>query len=142
MPGTLGYRDVVLRVVTAACRVVRGMAMGRQEPSRESHEFDDKVVSALGEAFNNVAIHAYKGIVPKAVELEIEASAEGITLRMADTGHAFEPAEEAKRTPALASLPESHMGLFIMRSFMDKVTYRPGGADAPNLLTLTKRFTP
>jgi serine/threonine-protein kinase RsbW len=142
VPGTLGYRDVVLRVVTAACRVVRGMALGRQEPSRESHEFDDKVVSALGEAFNNVAIHAYRGVLPGSVELEIEASAEGITLRLADTGRAFEPAEEVRRTPAMASLPESHMGLFIMRSCMDKVTYRPGGGDVPNLLTLTKRFTP
>lgn len=116
--------------------------MGRQEPSRDGHEFDDKVVSALGEAFNNVAIHAYRGMAPKAVDLEIEASAEGITLRMADTGHSFEPAEEVKRTPAMASLPESHMGLFIMRSCMDKVTYRPGGGDVPNLLTLSKRFTP
>jgi serine/threonine-protein kinase RsbW len=143
VPGSLGYRDVVLRVVTAACRVVRGMAMGKQEPSREGHEFDDKVVSALGEAFNNVAIHAYRGVTPGAVELEIQASAEGITLHMSDTGRPFEPADEAKRTPALDSLPESHMGLYIMRSCMDKVTYRPGTpGKAPNQLTLTKRFTP
>lgn len=119
------------------------MATGKQEPSREPHEFDDKVVSALGEAFNNVAIHAYRGVAVGPVDLEIEASAEGITLRMSDVGKAFEPADEVKRTPALDSLPESHMGLFIMRSFMDKVTYRPGKAGAtPNQLTLTKRFTP
>ena len=132
-----------LRVVTAACRRVRGMAGDKQEPSREPHDFDDKVVSALSEAFNNVAIHAYRGMAPGAVELEIEATSEGITLHMSDTGLAFEPTDEVKRTPALASLPESHMGLYIMRSCMDKVTYQPGSAgQAPNRLTLTKRFVP
>jgi serine/threonine-protein kinase RsbW len=122
---------------------VRATALGKQEPSREQHQFDDKVVSAVGEAFNNVAIHAYRGVLPGAVDLEIEASVDGITLRMSDTGTAFEPADEAKRTPALDSLPESHMGLYIMRSCMDKVTYRPGcpGTTA-NQLTLTKRFKP
>src|SRR6478735_2923053 len=111
VPGKLGYRDVVLRVVTAACRHVRGMALGKQEPSREQHDFDDKVVSALSEAFNNVAIHAYRGMTPGLVELEIEASAEGITLHMCEAGHAFEPRDEAKWTPEIEALPESHMGL-------------------------------
>jgi serine/threonine-protein kinase RsbW len=141
VPGTLRYRDVVLRVVTSSCKLVRAMAMGKQEISRESQEFDDKVVSAVGEAFNNVAIHAYRDLSPGAVGFEIEVNAEGITLRMSDTGHAFEPAIEVQRQPDLATLPESHMGLYIMRSCMDKVTYRPGSSPAmPNLLTLTKRL--
>ena len=139
VPGTLHYRDVVLRVVTSCCRLVRSLALGKQEPSREPNEFDDKVVSAVGEAFNNVAIHAYRDVSPGSVELEIELDAQGITLHLADTGRTFEPALEAKRERD--SLPESHMGLFIMRSCMDKVTYRPASAGAPNLLTLTKRFT-
>jgi serine/threonine-protein kinase RsbW len=119
------------------------MATGKQEPSREQHDFDDKVVSALGEAFNNVAIHAYRGMAPGLVDLEIEASAEGITLHMSDAGHAFEPRDEGNWTPAVEALPESHMGLYIMRSCMDRVTYLPGGRDgAHNRLTLTKRFVP
>lgn len=117
------------------------MAVGKQEPSREPNEFDDKVVSAVGEAFNNVAIHAYRGLPPGTVDFEIDVSGEGITLRMGDQGHAFDPTVEVRRTPALDSLPESHMGLYIMRSCMDKVTYRPGGNGAPNWLTMTKRFT-
>jgi serine/threonine-protein kinase RsbW len=141
VPGTLSYRDVVLRVVAAACKLVRDMAIGKQEPSRASHEFDDKVVSAVSEAFNNVAIHAYRDLSPGALVLEIDVTPEGIALRMTDTGRAFEPGVEVKNTPALASLPESHMGLYIMRSCMDKVTYRPGnGEGVPNLLTLTKRY--
>jgi serine/threonine-protein kinase RsbW len=143
VPGTLRYRDVVLRVVSAACRAVRALAMHKQEASRDPHEFDDKVVSAVSEAFNNVAIHAYRDLEPGAVELEIEVSAEGITLRLSDVGRAFEPRVEVERTPAMSTLPESHMGLYIMRSCMDKVTYRPGsGGETQNQLTLTKRFTP
>jgi serine/threonine-protein kinase RsbW len=141
VPGALNYRDVVLRVVAAACRLVRDMAKGKQEPSRASREFDDKVVSAISEAFNNVAIHAYRDVSPGAVVIEIDVAPEGITLRMFDTGRVFEPGIEVQNTPALASLPESHMGLYIMRSCMDKVTYRPGSGEAvPNLLTLTKRY--
>lgn len=142
VPGTLQYRDVVLRVVTSACKLVRALAKGKQETSREvPDDFDDKVVSAVGEAFNNVAIHAYRDVSPEAVELEIDVSADGITIRMSDTGHVFEPAAEVERQPDLATLPESHMGLFIMRSCMDKVTYRPGvSPSVPNQLTLTKRL--
>lgn len=141
VPGTLRYRDMVLRVVTSACKLVRMLAVGKQETRLDSGEFEDKVVSAVGEAFNNVAIHAYRDVSPGPVELEIEADAEGIILRMSDTGRSFEPSVEVQRQPDLGSLPESHMGLYIMRSCMDKVTYRPGGSPAtPNLLTLTKRF--
>jgi anti-sigma regulatory factor (Ser/Thr protein kinase) len=150
VPGTLRYRDLVLRVVTSSCKLVRALATVKQEARPESQDFEDKVVSAVGEAFNNVAIHAYRDVSPEAVEFEIEVSADGITLRMSDTGRAFEPMVEVQRQPDLATLPESHMGLYIMRSCMDKVTYRPGvsrashvsrgSAATPNLLTLTKRF--
>jgi serine/threonine-protein kinase RsbW len=141
VPGTLRYRDVVLRVIASSCSLVRSMGLGKQEPRRESHEFDAKVVSAVSEAFNNVAIHAYRDLSPGAVELEIEASPDSITIHMADTGHSFEPAVEALR--ARETLPESHMGLYIMRSCMDRVTYRPGSASLlRNVLTLSKRFIP
>ena len=141
VPGSLLYRDVVLRVVASTCRLMRNIAMGKQEPSRESHDFDDKVVSAVGEAFNNVAIHAYGGRHAGTVELEFELRPDGITIRLLDTGAGFEPS--AERTPNLATLPESHMGLYIVRSFMDQVTYQRGDPpSAPNVLTLTKRYVP
>jgi serine/threonine-protein kinase RsbW len=41
--------------------------------------------------------------------------------------------------PDLDALPESGLGLFIMRSFMDKVIYTAG---APNVLSLTKHLMP
>jgi serine/threonine-protein kinase RsbW len=140
VPGTLRYRDVVLRVVASACKLMRSLSAAKQEASRDD-DFDDKVVSAVGEAFNNVAIHAYRGLSPGAVELTFELAANGITIHMSDTGNGFEPKTE--KLPDLSTLPESHMGLYIVRSFMDQVIYRPGnGAGSANVLTLSKRFAP
>ena len=45
--------------------------------------------------------------------------------------------EGVKSYPDLESLPESGLGIFIIKSFMDQVVYRPG---APNLLEMTKRI--
>jgi serine/threonine-protein kinase RsbW len=139
VPGTLAYRDVVLRVVQSACRLMRSQAAFKQETNRDDHDFDDKVVSAVGEAFNNVAIHAYRERAVEQVEIEIDVRKEGITIRLLDTGAGFEPA--AVRAPDLAELPESHMGLYIVRAFMDEVSYHRGDPPKkPNVLTLSKRY--
>jgi serine/threonine-protein kinase RsbW len=142
VPGTLLYRDVVLRVVASFCRLARVDAEStKQEASRASNDvdFDDKVVSAVGEAFNNVAIHGYRGRPAGNVVFELELDEDGVTIRMFDTGAVFDPSGEPM--PNLASLPESHMGLFIIRSCMDTVTYTSGNPPAvPNVLTLTKRY--
>lgn len=141
VPGTLRYRDVVLRVVASACKLMRTLSSPKQDPSRDSDGFDDKVVSAVGEAFNNVAIHAYRDRPAGSVDIEFELAEAGITIRIVDHGRRFEPKRE--KLPDLEALPESHMGLYIMRSFMDEVTYQPGPEDGvANVLTMSKRFTP
>jgi serine/threonine-protein kinase RsbW len=141
VPATLPYRDVVLRVVASTCRLVRTQFGSMQDPSRDSHEFDDKVVSAVGEAFNNVAIHAYCDRPAGVVHLELEIDNRAITIHLKDDGGGFDPSET--RPPHLETLPESNMGLFIVRSFMDQVTYRRGRPpDHPNVLTLIKYYDP
>lgn len=103
-------------------------------------EFDAQVVSALGEAFNNVAIHGYAGRTPETVSFEIEAEPDGICIRMMDTGKSFDFTRS--EPPDLASLPESGMGLFIIRSFVDSATYEPGDPpERPNVLSITKRYS-
>ena len=102
-------------------------------------DFDDKIVSAVGEAFNNVAIHGYRNGPPGNVTLELELIRDGVRVRLFDMGVGFDPSAEA--TPRLASLPESHMGLYIIRSCMDTVTYERGSQPAtPNVLTMTKLY--
>ncbi len=93
----------------------------------------------MGEAFNNVAIHAYRGRSAGTVELELEVGEEAVTIRIADTGATYDPTRTP--TPALDQLPDSGMGLYIMRTCMDHVSYRPGNPpNQPNVLTMTKRY--
>jgi serine/threonine-protein kinase RsbW len=125
-----------LRVVESSCKLVRGRARDSRAQART--EFDHEVVSALSEAFNNIVIHGYRESSGE-VHVEIEAAEGGITIRLLDTGKTFNPSDVAK--PRLAELPESGMGMFIIHSFMDQVSYSPGQPpDKPNLLLLHKRL--
>jgi serine/threonine-protein kinase RsbW len=131
VPGSLEYRDLAIRVVAAACKLV-----GAGAPADEARaDFDNQVISAFGEAFNNAAIHAYAGRPLGSVEIEIDVAHNELTLRIADYGQSFDPTQVAE--PDLDDLPESGMGLFIMRSFMDSVAYQAG---APNVLSMTKHL--
>ncbi|MEJ7732058.1 MAG: ATP-binding protein [Polyangiaceae bacterium] len=127
VPGTLEYRDVAMRVVSAASKLV--------QPRRRSTRFDAEVVSAFGEAFNNIAMHGYVD-EPGEVEVEIALEDDGIRLRITDRGRSFDPLEVPD--PELDDLPERGMGLFIIRSFVDRMVYTPGD---PNVLELEKRCT-
>ncbi len=128
VPGDLAYRDLVARAVSTACK------LARSEPGLPE-EFTHEVVSAIGEAFNNVAIHGYADREPGDVFVEIRTHADRLDLEVQDTGHSFHPDDAPE--PDLAQLPESGMGLFIIRACMDEVTYEAG---SPNVLTMVKRF--
>jgi serine/threonine-protein kinase RsbW len=129
IPGSLEFRDLAVRVVAAACKLIRA-----GDPMLRS-AFDDQVISAFGEAFNNAAIHSYRGRQVGTIEIEIEVATDHITLRIADYGQSFDPTQVAE--PDLDALPESGLGLYIMRSFMDSVFYTAG---APNVLSMTKHL--
>lgn len=129
VPGTLKYRSVALRVITEACRLADG-----RDAEQDGDEFEAQMVSAFGEAFNNVAIHGYAGVSPGEVDIEVDWSPDEIVIQMTDNGRTFDP--ETIGPPELDDLPEGGMGLFIMRSFMDEVDYHAG---PPNVLRLKKR---
>jgi len=129
--GILEHRDVVLRAVSAACKLVSADARGPQW-----NEFQQQVVSAVSEAFNNLVLHGYEGRSDGRVDLSIRPGAAGIEIEVRDWGKSFDP--KAIPVPDMETLPESGMGIFIMRSFMD-LAYRKG---RPNLLTLSKKLQP
>jgi anti-sigma regulatory factor (Ser/Thr protein kinase) len=120
--------------------LVRSGSGSKQEANPENHieDFDDKVVSAVSEAFNNIAIHAY-GRVEGRVELEIGSELNTLTIRLQDTGDGFNLSSELGQ--GLGTLRESHMGLEIMFACMDEVTYTRGGPTTPSVLTMTKRYS-
>jgi serine/threonine-protein kinase RsbW len=134
VPGSLLYRSLVLRVVESACRHVRARSGSGSAHAR----FEDEVISAFSEAFNNLAIHGYAER-PGDVRIEIDPLDDGITIRLLDTGKTFDP--DLVAAPRMDELPESGMGVHIIRSFMDVVTYTPGAPPAQcNVLSMTKRL--
>ncbi|HVX95586.1 MAG TPA: ATP-binding protein [Polyangia bacterium] len=127
MTGTLDHRDVTLRAVSAACKLVT-----RRPQGPAWNEFRMQVVSAVSEAFNNIVLHGYAGRGDGEIEIEIRASLDRITIAMRDFGSSFDPTTVPP--PDFDALPESGWGLFIIRAFMD-ISYAPG---RPNVLTLSK----
>jgi len=125
--GVLAHRDVALRVVSAACKLVTPHPHGTSW-----NDFQMKVVSAVGEAFNNIVEHGYGEREPGPIELEVGISSGKIAIDLRDWGVGFDP--KSVPLPDLAALPEGGMGLFIIQSFMD-LDYQAGD---PNILRLTK----
>ncbi len=132
VPGIIECRDMVLRTVSAACKLV--MPDARTQGSIYS-EFTNQIISAVGEAYNNIVLHGYAGREPAPIALRIENCRDWMRIVIKDFGISFDPAQAT--SPDLASLPESGLGVFIMRSFVDEVTYSAG---SPNVLTLFKRL--
>lgn len=132
VPGRIECRDMVLRTVAAACKLV--MPDAHIKGSLYA-EFTHRIVSAVGEAYNNIVLHGYAGREPDSIHMQIENCAEWIRITIKDTGISFDPS--LAPPPNLDALPESGLGVFIMRSFVDDVTYVAG---SPNILTLFKRL--
>jgi serine/threonine-protein kinase RsbW len=127
MLGRLQHRDVVLRSVSAACNLVAG-----RKPTPACNEFRMQVVTAVSEAFNNIVLHSYEGREDGPVEMKIHTSENRISVELRDWGTSFDPTAVPK--PDLDSLPESGMGMFIMKQLME-IRYRAG---RPNVLILSK----
>jgi serine/threonine-protein kinase RsbW len=125
--GILEHRDIVLRAVSSACRLVTG-------PPHQRQEFQVQVVSAVSEAFNNLVLHGYRGRADGRVDVLIRPGDGQILIEVRDWGKGFDPSTVP--IPKLEELPESGMGLFIMQSFM-AMKYRRG---RPNLLKLSKKL--
>ncbi len=162
VPGSLQYRDVAVRVVGAACKLFSRGTSDSTPPGapaenapvdQRTNDFADEmvsqVVSAFSEAFNNLALHGYKGVTPGDIEIRVDSvnepshvDSEGrtvdggqvIVVEITDTGRVFDPANHMDLPE---EEPERGMGLFIIRSFMDEVGYVAG---PPNVLTLKKRL--
>ena len=141
VPGTLRYRDVVLTSVASVCRLVLSDPAVQQEAGHRARvtDFNDGLVSAVSEAFNNIALHAYAGRTAGMVEFEMEISHDTVTIRVLDFGKSFDPA--AQTSPNLDYLHESKMGLHIIRTCVDTFSYARGNPpQSANVLTLKKSY--
>jgi serine/threonine-protein kinase RsbW len=130
MLGRVQHRDIVLRAVAAACKLVRHNP--NQSADAEWNDFRMQVVTAVSEAFNNIVLHAYAGRDDGIIEMNIRTGQNQISIELRDFGDSFDPSKIPE--PDLDCLPESGLGMFIIRELMD-VEYRPG---SPNVLILSK----
>jgi len=129
VPGKIECRNVVMRTVSAVCKLV-----GLTGPGLPGDVCVD-VLSAVGEAYNNIVLHGYAGRKPGAVQMKIRRYAQCISVEIKDTGASFDPVQAPP--PDLTALPESGVGIFLMRSMVDEVSYVAG---CPNVLTLVKHI--
>ena len=126
-PATLDYRPTAIELVSA---LIKQVALA-------DRKFRNEMVTAFGEAFNNIVNHGYRGRRDGTLEIEAEMTADRMTLRLIDTGKNVEFNDVAP--PDLDSMPESGMGVFMIHALVDDVQYQGG---PPNVLTLIKRTTP
>jgi anti-sigma regulatory factor (Ser/Thr protein kinase) len=143
VPGTLRYREIAVRVVAEAARLVSVSAQrDPKDPLSHDvrHPFDTAVVSAFMEIFNNVAIHAYRRKGGGMIEIVITPSECDLVIEVRDTGHPFDIDGVAPLPPELdeETLPEGGMGIHIAKTMLDEMTYEPG---PPNRWRLCKRLS-
>ncbi|MBK8253190.1 MAG: ATP-binding protein [Polyangiaceae bacterium] len=139
LPAQLAFRDLAVTAVLTAVG-----ADGREPPPH----LRDALISAISEAWNNIVLHAYRGITGGHVDVAVFVGTDQIEIELADRGRGFDPSAVAEYTPpdlsapeneAVSSLREGGMGLFIIRSCMDDVVYTRGAHGSPNVLVLKKR---
>jgi serine/threonine-protein kinase RsbW len=142
VPGTLRYRDLAVRIVAEAARLVSRSAQ-RAPNDPLDHDvrdpFDTAVVSAFAEIYNNVVIHAYQRRGGGTIDIAITPNDRELVIEVKDQGHPFD-IDEVPPLPTeldVDTLPEGGMGIHIAKTMLDEVTYEPG---PPNLWRLCKRL--
>lgn len=132
VPGRIECRDVVVRTASAACKLI---ATVTQQQGPNGDDLPMHVVSAVSEAYNNIVLHGYAGREPGSVQMTIEKCPGCVRVVLKDTGASFDPSQSLP--PDLDALPVSGLGIFVMRSMVDELSYVAGST---NVLTLVKHF--
>lgn len=99
----------------------------------------DALVVAVDEAISNILRHAYDEAANPAVTIEALADADGVEVTLTDSGRPFDPLEwvPAPLEGGAAERPVGGLGIHLMRSLVDRLTYRR--EEAANRLTLRKK---
>ena len=127
VPCLLKFRDAAGALIGQICE--------RLEQTGADGGLRDQVVSAFNEAFNNLAMHSGR---TAPVQIGLEVGEGEMTIEMRDRGQPFKYDEV--EPPNLDLLPESGLGLFIMRSFMTVVDYQPGQPGEENVLRMVRKL--
>jgi hypothetical protein len=86
LSGTSTHRDIALRVISAACKLVN---VNENDP--HAKEFQMPAVSGFGEAFSNIARHEYRGSPEGIIKIEIEVALGWMRIHLSDFGTRYDP---------------------------------------------------
>ena len=113
--------------------------IGRQENWSVAMQY--QVDLALDELVTNIVNYGHTGDRPSAIDILLTAKADAVTIEVSDDGRAFDLLHDAPE-PDLESPVESRplggLGVHLVRTFMDEVTYRRDG-NINHLVMVKKR---
>ena len=118
-----------------AVEAVRRFALDHDLPGLAT----DALVVAVDEAISNILRHAYGDPADPAVTIEAVADEDGVEVALVDGGRPFNPLDWSAPTleGSAADRPVGGLGIHLMRTLTDRLTYRREGAS--NRLTLRKK---
>lgn len=130
--------------VEATLSAVRLLAASLRGLLRDWHFPDERAATlelALVEAATNVVRHAYREMEPQRIRVRVKRAGQLLEVLVLDTGRSFDPSAippPPEPDPADPSTwPEGGMGLSIIRSACDEMTY--SSSDGENALRLVVR---
>ncbi len=122
--------------------------LGDNLPSHLPQEIRDTLELGVAEVLSNIVRHGHGGDSPAArISLECRNDARAITVEVRDHGLPAPAScfETAAAPPgfgkdALEALPESGLGLALIRSAFDEIDYEPGSGVGSNRLRLRRHL--
>lgn len=129
VPSDLRYGEAVRAMLSALSE--------RLEGETSTADLKSHVISAFSEAFNNIVQHALGGSRSGVVEIELSLSSSSLTITLRDRGATFDI--DSVESPDLKDMPESGLGIMIIRSVMTHIEYRQERDG--NVMTMVKEFT-
>lgn len=149
LPADLRFRDLAVRAVAEACRLVSqprtpykagsspvtppSVPPASSQTIDLSDHFTAEMVSAVSEIFNNIAIHGYERQGSGDVTIEMTLSGDHLLVQISDFGTSFDMSQVP--APELDTLPEGGMGIHIAKACVDELDYTPG---PPNVWRIKK----
>ncbi len=112
----------------------------------EAHRLDESRVYALNlaldELVTNSVSYGFDGVAAPRIEITLWISGKLLVLKFTDNGRRFDPTERAEPdlSAPLEDRPAGGLGLYLVRTFADRVTYQ--FIDGENRLTLEHNYAP
>ncbi len=106
---------------------------GRVEEFGDTHGLPDPKVYiinlALDELITNVVMHGFGGVREPEIRITLRLGTAALVLIVEDNGHPFDPTRDSQPdvTSSLARRPIGGLGLHLVKSFADRLSYEFAG---------------